>query len=196
MAIPAPTDPAALHRYTAERYFALVTDGVLSEDDRVELLEGVIVSMAPSDPEHSTGVGRVDDALRSAIGARATIRSQAPLAVGAWSVPEPDIAVVPGQRSDYDHAHPTNALLVVEVAKSSVGQDRLTKATIYAAAGIPEYWIVNVRDDQVEVFRDPDREAALYRCRTIAPRGARIALVAFADASVAVDDLLPGRGPR
>jgi Uma2 family endonuclease len=107
------------------------------------------------------------------------------------SVPEPDVAVLPGRLDDYDQVHPRTALLVVEVADSSLKQDRLTKAAIYAAASVPEYWIVNIRGQQVEVHRDPHPEMRRYRTITIVPRGASITLHAFPDAVVRTDDLLP-----
>jgi len=123
-------------RYTRERYFALVEEGLLRADDRVELLEGMIVATSPQNPRHASATTRVYDALREALGRRAVIRVQLPLIAGAYSVPEPDVAVVPGRPADYDDAHPTTALLVVEVADSSLVEDRLTKAAIYAAADI------------------------------------------------------------
>jgi Uma2 family endonuclease len=110
-----------------------------------------------------------------------------------YSVPEPDVAVVPGQLSDYDKAHPGAALLIVEVADSSLIQDRITKAPMYAAAGVPEYWLVNLHDDWVEVFRTPEPGARGYRERRVTRRGERLDLAAFAGASVVVDDLLPSR---
>ena len=180
-------------RVTAERYFALVDEGVLHPDDRVELLEGVIVAMAPQSARHAAATSRVDDALRAAIGTRAVTRVQLPLALGLYSVPEPDVAVVPGRRADYDTAHPTTGLLVVEVAEASLAQDRLTKAAIYAAAGIPEYWLVNLRDDRVEVFQAPDRQAARYGETRLAGSGEQLELVALPGAVVAVEDLLPRR---
>jgi Uma2 family endonuclease len=179
-------------RYTAERYFALVDEGVLQPDDRVELLEGVIVAMSPQNPPHASAVHRVYDALHGLLGMRATVRMQVPLIVGAMSVPEPDVAVVPGRPVDYEAAHPTQASLVVEVADSSLPVDRLTKAAIYASAGIPDYWIVNLRDDVLDVLRDPDPSTRRYRAIERAGCGGRIALASFTDASVAVDDILPG----
>jgi len=86
-------------------------------------------------------------------------------------VPKPDTAVVGGRIADYDRAHPTTALLVVEVADSSLKQDRPTKRTIYAAAGIPEYWIVNLPDDCVEIRRDRARGATLRERRDRPARG-------------------------
>src|SRR5262245_11628530 len=92
---------------------------------------------------------------------------------------------------DYLDHHPSSAHLVVEVAESSLPQDRLTKAPIYAAAGIPEYWIVNLRQEHVEVHRSPETAARRYAVVEIARRGSRLALAAFPDVSPAVDDLLP-----
>jgi Uma2 family endonuclease len=94
--------------------------------------------------------------------------------------------------ADYDDAHPRAALLVVEVADSSLVQDRLTKAAICAAAAIPEYWIVNLENDRVEVFRSPEPSARYYRETRVAGRGEEIELVAVPGATVAVDGLLPG----
>jgi Uma2 family endonuclease len=191
MSRPSPTDPAAPALWTAEQYLALVDEGQLGPDDRVELLEGVIVSMAPQNVPHAAGVFRVHHALHRAVGERALVRVQLPLVLGERSVPEPDTAVVSGQISDFDHAHPRTALLVVEVADSSLKQDRLTKRAIYAAAGIPEYWIVNLPDDCVEVRRDAEAAARRYARVTIARRGETIELGALPGVRVAVDDLLP-----
>jgi len=184
-------DPAAPPSWTAEQYLGLVDEGMLGPDDRVELLEGVIVSMAPHDVPHAAGVSRTQLALYRAVGDRAVVRGQLSLLVGARSVPEPDVAVVPGSIADYDRRHPTTALLVVEVADSSLKQDRLTKRAIYAAAAIPEYWIVNLPDDCVEVRREPDPPTRRYTSITIARRGDTIALAALPDVRVVVDELLP-----
>ena len=187
MAQPAPTES----RYTTEAYFDLVATGIMRADDRVELLEVVIVAMSPQNPPHAAATSQVDRALREAIGRRAAIRVQLPLLAGPHSAPEPDVAVVPGRESDYYDTHPTTALLVVEVADSSLLQDRLTKAAIYAAAGIPEYWLVNLRDDCIEVFRAPDPATRRYAEKRVAHRGERLDLVAIAGANVAATDILP-----
>jgi Uma2 family endonuclease len=187
-----PGAPAAAS-YTAARFFALVDEGVLRPDDRVELLEGVIVSMSPQNPPHASGVYRVAEALRAALATRALIRVQLPLVAGELSVPEPDVAVVAGAVTDYDAVHPTTALLVVEVADTSLVVDRLTKAAIYAAGGIPTYWIVNLQDDVVEVFTDPDGSARQYRRRERVGRDGHLGHSAFGDATIAVDDILPAR---
>jgi Uma2 family endonuclease len=193
MVEPAPSEPADPTRITVERYDALVDEGLLAPDDRVELLEGVVVSMSPRNARHDTAVNLADEALRAAVGGRAAVRVQCALILGRRSAPEPDVAVVQGQTRDYAVTHPTTALLVVEVADSTFGQDRITKAAIYAAAGIPEYWIVNLREDCVEVRRDPDPTAARYRTLNAFAAGDRITLAAIPEVAVAVDDLLPGR---
>jgi len=192
MAIPAPIEPATSIRMTVERYFALVDEGVLGPSDRVELLEGVVVAMSPRNPAHDTVVSLVDRALSRAIGDRATVRCQCTLILGRSSAPEPDVAVVAGEARDYMKAHPMHALLLVEVADSSLAQDRLTKGMLYAAAGIPEYWIVNLRADCVEVLHDPEPAAGRYRERRVVGHGERLTLVALPDVSVAADDFLPG----
>lgn len=182
-------------RHTTDEYFGLVDAGALHPDDRTELLEGVIVAVAPQNPPHAATVGLVADALRRTLASRATVRVQAPLVLGQQSVPEPDVAVVRGRHADYWQTHPKTALLVVEVAERSLPQDRLTKSRTYAAAGIPEYWIVDLRDDCVEAYCDPDVSAAAYRLCHVARRGDKLSLAAIPDAVVTVNDLLPDREP-
>jgi Uma2 family endonuclease len=177
--------------YTVEVYFDLLRQGVLTEDDRVELLDGVIVAEPPMDPLHATSIDLVVCELRRALGDRAWVREQKPLVVGDKSVPEPDVAVLPGDAMDYAARHPTTAFLVVEVSHSSLKQDRLSKSRIYAAAAIPEYWIVNLRDDCIEVYRAPDGAHRVYAHHSVVQRGEQITLVAFPDASVAVGSMLP-----
>jgi Uma2 family endonuclease len=186
-----PLIPSEAPRMTVERYFGLVAAGVLSEDDRVELLEGVVVAMTPSNPPHDTGVTLATLALVRAVAERAVVRTQCSLVIGRHSVPEPDVAVVPGSPRDYEERHPEAAHLVVEVADSSLQQDRLTKAAIYANADIPEYWIVNLRDGVLEVMRDPDPAQARYRDVRTCRRGDRVEIATLPAATVAVEDLLP-----
>lgn len=179
--------------YSVDAYFDLVRQGVLDEDDRVELLDGVIVAEPPMDPPHATGITMVAEALRSAVATRALIRIQSPFIAGFHSAPEPDVAVVSGGPATYLNHHPSSALLVVEVSQSSLKQDRLSKSRIYAGAQVPEYWILNLRDDCIEVFRTPDAAQRVYCERVIAQRGDHLRLVALPDVGVAVDDLLPPR---
>ena len=179
--------------YSVDAYFDLVRQGVLDERDRVELLDGVIVAEPPMDPLHATGISMVAEALRSAVGTRALIRIQSPFIAGRHSAPEPDVAIVSGRAADYLDHHPSEALLVVEVSQSSLKQDRLSISRIYAGAQVPEYWIVNLRYDCIEIFRAPDAARLVYGARAIGQHGDHLRLVALPEVSVAVDDLLPPR---
>jgi len=185
--------PRRLSGYTADEYLGLVDEGVLGADDRVELLEGVIVVREPQNPLHASGVWRAHRVLERTVGDRAIVRGQLDYVAGPRSVPEPDVAVVPPVPDGYASAHPAHAHLVLEVAHSSLAQDRLTKCFIYAKAGIPQYVIVNLRDDCVESYIAPSAPRRRYRERTVLVRGERLRLVAFPDVTIAVDDLLPPR---
>ncbi len=176
---------------TSAQYIALIDHGGLEPDDRVELLEGVIVTVAPANPLHEAITDKVAQALEATVGNRAAIRIEKSLHVGPFSTPHPDVAVVPGSLDDYLGVRPRTALLVVEVADGSLAQDRITKAAIYAAAGIPDYWIVDLRHDVVRVNRVPNAATASYGRIEMARRGQRLELVAMPGTSVAVDELLP-----
>lgn len=175
--------------YSVADYFDLVRQGILAEDDRVELLDGVIVAEPPMDPPHATGISLAADAVTKAIGGRATVRLQQPFIASPFSAPEPDVAVVPGTPRDYAANHPSIALLVIEVSNTSLQQDRLSKSRIYAGATVPEYWIVNLRDACVEIFRAPDVAQRVYTQRAVARGGDVLHLVAIAGAAIAVDEL-------
>jgi Uma2 family endonuclease len=177
-------------RLTADRYLGLVDEGVLDPDDRVELLDGLIIAKEPQNPWHASSIRWVEDALRAAIGSRGLVTQQLPLIAGPLSVPEPDVFVVPGTRHDYLRRHPASAHLVVEVADSSFPQDRITKSRIYAGAGIAEYWIVSRRRDHIEVMTDPNPSLRVYATTRVARRGETITLVAFPDVTLAVDDVM------
>lgn len=176
--------------YTVSDYFDLVKRGTLNEDDRVELLDGVIVAEPPMDPPHASGITLAMRAVDRAVGDRALLRVQMPFIASPFSAPEPDVAVVPGADDNYFDQHPSVALLVVEVSASSLQQDRLSKSRIYAGAGVPDYWIVNLRDACVEVFRAPDVAQRVYAERRTVHRGAHLELVALPGAMVDVADLL------
>jgi Uma2 family endonuclease len=166
-------------------YETMVVAG-LFEDERVELLEGVIVEMSPQSPSHAAAIQRLDRVLQRLIGDRASIRVQMPFAAGDLSLPEPDVAVVP--LGDYETAHPARALLVIEVADSSLRKDRRLKVEVYARGVVPEYWVVSLGNGLVEVYTDPADGA--YRRMTQVRRGERIRPAALPDIEIAVDDIL------
>src|SRR5207248_8317422 len=136
-------------------YERLVDLGAFDDDEPVELIGGQLIVAEPKGSEHATGVEMAGDALRAALPAGWIVRGQNPVSLDDESVPEPDIAVVRGSRADYRHAHPTRPALIIEVAETSLRFDRIEKGSLYARAGIADYWIVNLVDRVVEVYRDP-----------------------------------------
>jgi len=144
-----------LRLWTREEYLKMAEAGVFRPSERVELIGGRIVAMSPQNSPHFTAIRLVEEALRTIFGAGYDVRVQGPLDLSPSSQPEPDIAVVRGTVRDYASAHPTTALLVVEVSESSLAFDRGEKASLYANASIPEYWVVNLPDSRLEVYRDP-----------------------------------------
>jgi Uma2 family endonuclease len=156
------------------------------EDERVELLFGALVEMTPPGPPHATVVDRLTRMLVRALGDRAWVRVQNPLALTEDSEPEPDLALVPP--GDYAEAHPDRAYLVIEVADASLNKDRRIKASLYASAGIPAYWIVNLRDRVIEVHEAPANGA--YQRVGRHAHGEVLSLPAFPDLAIPVDDVL------
>ncbi|HUH01610.1 MAG TPA: Uma2 family endonuclease [Kofleriaceae bacterium] len=178
--------PDELRPLRRSEYDRLVRAGVFC-DERIELLAGMLVAVSPQGTEHSYAVRRLARALMRALGDRAEIFVQAPLALSAASEPEPDIAVVaPG---DYLDEHPRSALLIVEVADTSLQKDSGPKARLYAEAGIQDYWIVDLTNDAVLLHRAPSGGA--YTTLSRHQRGETIAMLACPDVDVSVDEVLP-----
>src|SRR4051812_37720826 len=123
------------------------------QNEKIELIEGQLVPMSPIGPPHSSAVQKLTALLVPAFAGRAAVRIQLPFAALDISEPEPDVAVVPS--GDYDDDHPARAYLIIEVAESSLSFDRGVKLRLYAACGVPEYWIVNVADKSIEVHTEP-----------------------------------------
>ncbi len=179
---------------TAKQYFAMAECGVFAPDERVELLDGLIVAMTPPLPWHSSAVSRVHSVLMRKLGPDTYIRLQDSFQLDDRSVPEPDLAVVPGTFDDYVHEHPSRAFLIVEVALSSLIQDRITKAAIYARAGVPCYWLINLRERCVEVFRGPDRRKSRYAAVERYTGSQTFGIDAFPGMEFEAAELLPPAG--
>ncbi len=126
---------------------------------RVELIEGRLMVFSPQNAFHADTVNRVHDTVRLLFPTGYLVRCQLPLDLGLTIEPEPDVAVVVGRPRQYLHAHPTTAELIVEVSESTLNYDRVQKGSLYARAGIADYWIVNLVDSRVEVYRDPVPDA-------------------------------------
>jgi Uma2 family endonuclease len=166
-------------------YDQLVALGVF-EDERIELLDGLLVVMSPIGAPHSSAVQKLTELLVLALHGRASVRCQMPLAAGDLSEPEPDLTVVPV--GDYDTNHPHQAYLVIEVADSSLATDRGRKLRLYARCNIAEYWIVNLADRCIEVYTEVSGDA--YARLEKHERGQAVRSSAFNDVEVRVADVM------
>ena len=179
-------------RWTREQYYKLAGHGYF-DGKRVELVGGIIYLMSPIKEPHVAGVILMSDALRLAFGGGHTVRTQSPLNIGTTSNPEPDVAVVSGQVRGRK-SPPTSALIVVEVADTTLTHDTTTKVEDYASAGIADYWVLDLTGDRLLVFRDPRPIPAgehTYHDRlTLGPADSVSPLAAPAS-SIRVADLLP-----
>ena len=181
-------------RWTAEQYRRLDELGFF-EDHHVELIDGAIIELT-TNPPHDTAVDLSCTALRAAWGPGYVVREEKTLDLGRRYQPRPDAAVLIGNTRDFAAKHPSTAVLVVEVADTSLRHDRVVKAHRYALAGIADYWIVDLIDRQVEVYRnpgpDPDRPGRhCYAEVSIVPVDGHVTPLAKTDVQIAVADLLP-----
>ena len=176
------------HKIDVDAYHRMAEVGILPPDVRVELIEGEVLDMVPIGSEHAGRTGRLQRRLIATLQQVAIVTASSPLRIDAWNEPEPDILVLRPRADDYIEALPTPAdvLLVVEVAKASRDFDRTVKAELYARAGVPEYWIVDLVDRCVEVCRGPGAEGWASRERVHA--GA-LAINALPQGAIEVDAL-------
>ena len=187
--------PLTLRRWKRIEYDRLVDLGVF-EGEPLELIGGQLIVAEPKGTYHSSAVSTAEYALRACLPSGWIVRTQLPVSLDDESEPEPDLVVVPGRPADYRHAHPERPALAVEVSDSSLHFDRQQKGSLYARAGIEDYWIVNLVDRVLEVYRDPGPDpSALYgwryrSVRTLAPPAVVVPL-AFPSGQIAVLDLLP-----
>jgi Uma2 family endonuclease len=171
-------------RLKRSEFQALVRLGAF-DDERVELLYGVIVEMTSGDPEHAHPIQELTRLLLGQLLERAIVRVQLDYLAAGESEPVPDLAIVP--LANYRHAHPDRAHCIIEVAHSSVRKDRLLKMPLYAASNVAEYWVVNVNESCFEVFRDSD--GTTYQSETRYGVGETVTLEAFPDVAVRVAEL-------
>jgi Uma2 family endonuclease len=179
-----------LHRFTVEEYERLWHQGTFGDRARVELLDGEVFHTVPIGPRHANCVARLDALLHRRLADRAVVRVQSPAPLGDFSEPEPGlVALRPGfDRYDTRHPNPSDVLLLVEVSDTALAFDRSRKLPIYARAGVPEAWIVDIEGEAVEVHREPGPDG--YQAVERHGRGARVAPLAFPDAALAVDEIL------
>lgn len=177
-------------RFTAAEYFRLAETGILTENDAVELIWGEIVEMSPINVPHALCVNRLTMLLSAKLNGQAIVSVQNPLQIDEYSIPQPDIALwkLPIEKYVDRLAGPSDVLLVVEVADSSIRYDRKAKTKLYGAAGISEYWIANLPGQQIEVYREPRPNG--YRTLTVYAPGETLSPLAFPDVTLLVDEVL------
>ncbi len=169
--------PVPVRRFSVDEYHRLIRDGYFDAGERIELLEGWIVPKMTRNPPHDVAIDLAQEALRGLVPGGWRVRGQSAVTT-IDSEPEPDLAIVRGRARDYRDRHPgpEDMALVVEVADSSLGRDRGLKLRIYARAGVPVYWIVNLVDQSIEVYTDPDG-SGVYLRRQDYRAGERLPLV-------------------
>jgi len=177
-------------------YERLAELGVFQPGERLELVDGLLLVREPQGSRHAAAIRRVTDLLRAAVGDDWQIDSQLPIALDDDSEPEPDVSVVPRDPTAYRDAHPSRAALIVEIAEASYRIDHEFKAGLYARAGVPEYWIVDLVRGALEVHRGPGASpAALFGARyetiDVLRPPATVAPLLAPDRTIAVADLLP-----
>jgi len=183
-------------RFTRAEYDRLIDLGVFQPGDPIELIGGELLVAEPQGAPHYTAIVQTAKELEAAFGSGWTVRTQGPIGLDDDSEPEPDVAVVPGGPRDYARAHPSRPALTVEVSESSLGIDRHHKGSLYARAGLSDYWVLNLADRVLEVYREPVPESAApfgwrYARREVFGAAAQVTPLAAPGSSIAVSRLLP-----
>jgi Uma2 family endonuclease len=183
-----------LRHWSKKEYYRLAELGFF-RGQRVELIEGKLMVQSPQNPLHAAGVYRVTKVLEQIFQQGYIVRAQFPIDLGQTTEPEPDVAVVLGTNQQYTVAHPTSAVLLVEVSDTTLGYDRRRKGSLYARAGIADYWIINLRRLQLEVSRAPvpdstQRYGHRYSSRTNLRPGSSVSPLILPNVALAVADLL------
>jgi Uma2 family endonuclease len=176
--------------FTVEQYHRMHEVGVLTDTDRVELIRGEIIQMSPIGTKHAACVMRLIDLFSQALGQRVLTNVQNPLKLANDSEPQPDVCLLKRKDDYYASAHPTPAdvYLVIEVADTTIDFDRTSKMPLYAESGIIELWLVNLNDQCIEVYREP--QADRYENISKHDRTQSISPLAFADLAIAVEQIL------
>ena len=142
--------------FTVEEYYKMVEVGIIKPTDRVELINGEIIKMTPIKSNHASIVDELVEQIIVQLHGKIVVRGQNPIILGETSEPEPDVVIAKFKKDKYRDNHPKakDILLVIEVADSSLKYDKTIKRSLYAKAGIPEYWIINIPDKKIEIYRN------------------------------------------
>ena len=177
--------------WNVDEYHRMFETGIITPEERVELIEGQVIPMSAKNPPHAATTLCASDYLKRLLAEVALVRVQDPIQLSQYSEPEPDIAVVRIDSRKYidHHPAPNEVFLLIEVADTTLEADRKQKAPLYAKARIAEYWILDVNQHQVYVFREPD--LAIYNQELILEENVSISLIAFPEIEVQISKLFP-----
>jgi Uma2 family endonuclease len=180
----------ARRQFNVTEYYRMIEAGILSEQDRVELLDGEIIEMSPIGSRHAACVDRLNHILSRLVGRDVIVRVQNPIRLDNFSEPQPDIALLRSRQDFYAHAHPTpeDVLLVIEVADTSAELDRTIKLPLYAEALIPEAWLVKLQDESIEIFSQPADGS--YKQSQVRRRGEHAISSTVQNLALLVNDIL------
>lgn len=176
--------------WSAEEYHQMAEAGILNDDDRLELIEGEIIRMSPVGVRHVATVNRINQLLSFHFFNRAIVSPQNPVRLNDLSEPEPDLVLLKFKKDTYVTDLPTagDVLLLIEVSDSTLAYDRNVKRPLYARSGVPEYWIMNLIDNVIEVHREPEGDG--YKEMFRVSRNSQISAVAFPEVTFQVEDLI------
>ncbi|MBD2441912.1 Uma2 family endonuclease [Dolichospermum sp. FACHB-1091] len=177
-------------RFTISQYHQMSEAGILSENDKVELINGEIIEMSPIGRRHAACVDRINRLFSNILGIKVIVRVQNPILLNNLSEPEPDIALLKPRADFYESGHPQpqDIFLLIEVADSSIEYDRDVKIPLYASSGITEVWLVDIYQQVITVYRYPSENG--YRDIQILSRGEKLSISAFPENNLFVDDIL------
>jgi len=189
-------DEAKTRHFSRVEYAKLIDLGIFQSGEALELLDGEIIVAEPQTAPHYTAIQKTAKTLEKAFGPGWDVRTQGPIGLDDESEPEPDVAVVAGSLEDYSRAHPSRPVLTIEVAESSLDVDRQHKGSLYARAGLTDYWVLNLVDRVLEVYREPVADSAApfgwrYGRSEVFSADARVAPLAAPTAIIAIARLLP-----
>ena len=176
---------------TVDDYHKMGEVGILCEDDRVELIDGELIEMAPIGSDHSGTVIQLTASVSAALAGRAFLSTQNPVRLGTYSEPQPDIAILRCRDDFYRRAHPQpeDVLLLIEVADTTVHYDREVKIPLYARHGIPEVWLIDLQQERVEIYLKPSSNGYLQILRPA--KDERITPSLLPGVSILIADLWP-----
>ena len=174
---------------SVKQYDEMIEHGILTTEDKVELLNGVIIEKMPKGIKHAAINDLVAEMFRETLGNRVIIRNQNPIVLDDYSEPEPDLVLAKPPREIYLEKHPTpeDILLIIEISDTTLGRDRVTKSLAYAKAEIQQYLVLNLQNETIEDSREPSEDG--YQFKRTLRKGDSLNLVAFPEVEIKIDDL-------